>query len=134
MSRLITKHLIEEDNKQLIIEEKGTNVIGTPNRYDIHGLDTTENSFGKIDPSLEPISTYTLLFQDGPIYPNDYPNGITIESLLAVCIDRLECFQSGPLPCQHNQKALESLEVALESLKQRTKDRIERGVKNQLQD
>lgn len=29
-------------------------------------------------------------------------NGLTNEALLAVLIDRLECFQKGPFPCKEN--------------------------------
>lgn len=71
-----------------------------------------------------------IFFQHGKLIGNQ-PNGVTIESLLVPCIDRLEAFQEGPFPCKENQEALEHLKAALEALKSRTRDRIARGVKNQ---
>lgn len=68
-----------------------------------------------------------LKFQKGP--PETVgPRGVTIEALLAVSIDRLAGFQSGPLSCAENHAALNHLRSALEWLHARTRDRIERGV------
>lgn len=73
---------------------------------------------------LEPTQ---LHFQNGPIAEVGV-NGITHETLLAVLIDRLEGFQSGPYKCQENQAALEALQQAQSALQSRTKDRAARGV------
>lgn len=61
-----------------------------------------------------------IIFQNGAIDVAGY-NGITMESLLAVCIDRLECFQSGPFPCEDNEAALMHLNMAMEFLHSRTR-------------
>jgi hypothetical protein len=66
-------------------------------------------------------------FQEGPIKEFGV-NGITGEALLAIEIDRLRGFQSGPFACADNQEALEHCEAALRVLQRRTLARIARGV------
>jgi hypothetical protein len=66
-------------------------------------------------------------FQNGVI-PEVGVNGITIESLLAICHDRLTGFQNGKFENAYNANALVHLEAALNSLKARTRDRKERNV------
>lgn len=66
-------------------------------------------------------------FQDGPIKESGI-NGIMDENLIAILIDRLEGFQSGPYKCLHNQEALDSLKYALEVLQERTKIREKQGI------
>lgn len=73
------------------------------------------------------VFTTDILFQNGPVKEHGV-NGISIESLLAICIDRLEGFQSGAYANGYNQVALNNCREALNSLKQRTKDRQRRGV------
>ncbi|MFC4162009.1 Acb2/Tad1 domain-containing protein [Chitinimonas lacunae] len=70
---------------------------------------------------------HTLEFQNGPINEVGV-NGITHEALLAVLVDRLKGFQSGPYACRENAIALTKLEEAQMWLQQRTRQRIERGV------
>lgn len=72
-----------------------------------------------------------IWFQKGGFLPGHGPNGPTIESLLAICQHRLECFQAGPYPCDENKEALVSIEDALDSLHARTRDRARRGVEGQ---
>ena len=55
-------------------------------------------------------------------------NGVTNEALLAIVQHRLECFQSGPFPCDENAEALENVKNAIAVLEARTADRKERGV------
>jgi hypothetical protein len=70
-----------------------------------------------------------LSFQDGPVKENgEGVNGITHEVLLAILIDRLMGFQSGQYANDYNAKALTHLQVALDALHQRTRDREARGV------
>lgn len=71
--------------------------------------------------------SWILCFQNGPVAEAGV-NGITHEALLAVLIDRLEGFQSGPYHNEHNAVALQHLECALLELNKRTQERIERGV------
>lgn len=71
---------------------------------------------------------YCLIhLQDGPIKEVGV-NGITNEILLAVVIDRLECFQAGQFACEENAFALEAIKSALSMLQYRTQRRLERGV------
>lgn len=71
--------------------------------------------------------TQTISFQNGPINEVGV-NGTTQEVLLAVVIDRLRSFQSGPFSCRENAIALTKCEEALHWLQQRTIDRMRRGV------
>jgi hypothetical protein len=66
-------------------------------------------------------------FQKGPVQESG-ANGCFMEDLLAIVIDRLECFQAGPFPSKHNAKALEYVQKAMDQLNARTKDRTKRGV------
>jgi len=66
-------------------------------------------------------------FQNGPIKENGV-NGVTNEALLALVIDRLEGFQSGPFSCKANAVALTHIEEAMMWLQKRTHDRVRRGV------
>jgi len=66
-------------------------------------------------------------FQNGPIGEHGV-NGVTQEILLAVVIDRLRSFQSGPFSSRENALALTKCEEALHWLQQRTIDRVRRGV------
>jgi hypothetical protein len=68
-----------------------------------------------------------LQFQSGGIKEVGV-NGVTNEQLLAVVIDRLSGFQSGPYACEANQRALEHCLEALNGLKARTRERMDRGV------
>lgn len=70
---------------------------------------------------------YNVRFQNGPINEAGV-NGLTHEALLAILIDRLQCFQKGPYACRENALALTKLDEALLWLCKRTLDRIQRGV------
>lgn len=66
-------------------------------------------------------------FQNGPIGEAGV-NGLTQEVLLAIVIDRLRSFQSGPFACEANGNALGFVEEALHCLHDRTRERMSRGV------
>lgn len=70
---------------------------------------------------------HDISFQNGPIKESGV-NGVTQEALLAVVIDRLRSFQSGPFSCRENAIALTHCEDALMWLQRRTVARIKRGV------
>lgn len=72
-------------------------------------------------------------FQNGPIEENG-ANGVQIEDLLAICIDRLQGFQDGRFPCRENAIALTKLEESLMWLDKRTADRKKRGVEGSSQE
>lgn len=74
-----------------------------------------------------PLTQGGILFQSGGV-PENGTNGVTIELLLAICADRLECFQAGPYPSPWNERALEAIRVALYMLHSRTRERQARGV------
>ena len=66
-----------------------------------------------------------LLFQDGN--PAEGVNGVSLESVLACCLDRLDCFQRGPFANPYNAEARYHIEQAIEALKDRTRER-DKGV------
>lgn len=71
-----------------------------------------------------------LRFQEGD--PNAVGvNGVTNEALLAVLMDRLEGFQSGPFKCEENEEALDHLKHAMAMLAFRSEKRILRNVDGQ---
>jgi hypothetical protein len=74
----------------------------------------------------------TFMFQKGPVHEFGI-NGLTNEVLLAIVIDRLRGFLSGPFTCRENAMALMKLEEGLMWLQARTRDRIARGVEDTYQ-
>lgn len=70
---------------------------------------------------------HSIKFQKGALKDAGF-NGISDEALLAILIDRLRGFQSGPFSCRENALALTKLEESLHWLNARTKDRMARGV------
>lgn len=72
-----------------------------------------------------------LNFQTGPI-PVVGVNGLTIEMLIAIAIDRLRGFQEGPVKCRQNALALTQFEQGLHWLNDRTSERKARGVEGEV--
>lgn len=68
-----------------------------------------------------------ISFQNGPIAESRV-NGVSNEALLAIVIDRLQCFQAGDFKCRENAIALTKLEEAVHWLHHRTRERVSRGV------
>lgn len=73
-----------------------------------------------------------VMFQNGPVDEHGV-NGITQETLIAIAIDRLRCFQAGPFSCRENAIALTHLEDAMYWLHHRTRSRMARGVEGKTQ-
>jgi hypothetical protein len=123
--RQITAHQINEANTALrITATDEPSAAGANNRYEVTGMDSTSN------PSAirtDPIDTFTVLFQNGPINSVGV-NGLTNEALLAILADRLGGFQRGPFACGENAAALEHIEHAQHYLQRRTRERLQRGV------
>jgi hypothetical protein len=71
--------------------------------------------------------TCRISFQNGPIAEKGV-NGVTQEALIAIIMDRLQAFQSGPFACRENALALTKVEEAQHWLFSRTLARIQRGV------
>jgi hypothetical protein len=72
------------------------------------------------------VASQRIDFQNGPINEVGV-NGVTQEALLAILIDRLECFQSSEFACVENNNALQHLIEAQEELNSRTKKRVNEG-------
>lgn len=119
--------LLREIKHHQISHEQDNN-----NRIKIHSIDAPgpggAHHLYSIDLENGLRETQTVSFQNGTV-PDNGVNGITIEALLALCIDRLECFQSGAFANSSNQEALNHLNQAMDALKERTLDRINRNVK-----
>lgn len=115
--RELTGHKVNGCNDALrigVLDEPG--VGGANHHYQIVNTDVKDHE--------------TLLdveFQNGPISEVG-TNGVTHEALIAILIDRLEGFQSGPFACAENHGALSHLRIAQKQLHERTKKRLARGV------
>ena len=122
--RTITGHQINECNQAITIEadEPDPKNGNASHVYDVYVCNINPN---KIE---EAAYTRTVIeFQHGPIKEVG-TNGLTHEVLLAILIDRVEGFQSGPYACEENTLALEALKAAQAAFHSRTKKRVERGV------
>ena len=116
--RTISEHQINECNRAIKLEASERESTGAPRLY-----------VATIDPAKIGEAAYSatrLEFQHGPV--SEGVNGITNELLLAILIDRLRGFQSGPFACEANNSALIHLMEARDALFERTKERLERGV------
>ena len=69
-----------------------------------------------------------IRFQQGARSRREPANGLRDDDLLEIVRDRLKGFQSGPFPCEENEKAIKCIEEALGYLKERTDGRAARGV------
>lgn len=80
------------------------------------------------DVKTDRTAPYCLIgFQNGPIKETE-PNGIFIEDLLSICIDRLEGFQSGEYRCRENAIALTKIQESMMWLNSRTSLRRKKGI------
>jgi hypothetical protein len=124
--RTLTDHIVSGDQAvQLEISvTDGSGAGGANHRYMIRGFDATGNPS---EPVIQGDTYLKILFQNGPIKEAGV-NGVTQEALLAIVIDRLRSFQSGPFSCRENAIALTKCEEALMWLQRRTVARIKRGV------
>ena len=66
-------------------------------------------------------------FQEGPLKENEL-NGIFMEDLIAICINRLDHFQDSEYKCYENEEARNCLIDSLKALRRRTESRKERNV------
>lgn len=116
--RTVTTHVANPLNDKLVIEVLDRPGAGGANHeYLIHL--PAESTRG--------VKQTLINFQNGPIAEKGI-NGITQEALLAICIDRLQCFQKGGFACRENAIALTKMEEAMHWLHHRTKQRMLRGV------
>lgn len=113
--RELTGHKVNPANDVLLVEAiDGPGPGGASHEYTI----TT--------PPPNGVAT-VIKFQNGPINEAGV-NGITHEALLAILIDRMEGFQSGPYANSYNAAALDHLRSAQGVLLDRTRERMSRGV------
>lgn len=54
--------------------------------------------------------------------------GVTDQALLAVVLDRLQCFQAGPFPCRENAVIITKIQECLFWYRERADQRAARGV------
>lgn len=110
--REISSHKVNPANDVLSVHAlDGPGPGGASHRYDIGG----------------PSFVVHIDFQDGAIAEAGV-NGLTHEALLAILIDRLEGFQTGPYANDYNGAALDHLRSAAGCLHDRTRERMARAV------
>lgn len=68
-----------------------------------------------------------ISFQDGPIGEVGV-NGITERVLAEIIRHRYRSFQAGPYACAENERALSALNILIDSMDARTRDRMARDV------
>lgn len=120
MARTLVGHVTNPANDRIALtadDEPGPG--GAHHHYTARYMHTVDGQF--ID------DAQTLRFQNGAINEVGI-NGITHEVLLAILVDRLECYQKGPYACRENAIALTHLQDAQHWLQHRTRARMARGV------
>jgi hypothetical protein len=83
--------------------------------------------------TIDGAESLSVQFQHGPRSLDTSTPGVTNEALLAIVIDRLDGFQSGPFACRENAVALTKLQEAMHWLRHRAQVRRNRGVLGTLQ-
>ena len=107
MPRFIKTHETNRANKHLVIRvEDEPGAGGACHDYAIAGPN--------------PAFSVSLQFHNGPLDETGIPNGITHEALLAILIDRLQGFSTGPFTSRENALALTKLQEAFMWLQART--------------
>jgi hypothetical protein len=89
------------------------NIFNAPHNYLINSVDGTLLA--------------GIHFQEGPLKENEL-NGIFMEDLIAICINRLDHFQDSEFKCDENEEARNCLIDSLKALRKRTESRKERNV------
>lgn len=125
-NRKITSHQVNPANCKLTIDVlDAPGCGGACHDYYVHGYDPKSNPSACKLYDEKPGTRLT--FQNGPIAEVGV-NGITHEALLAILIDRMRAFQSGPYACRENALALTKLEESVMWLGARTGRRVAEGV------
>lgn len=78
------------------------------------------------DDCVVPGTFLPLVFQHGPRSEVGF-NGITIESLLVICKDRLTLMNQEPFDCVENARAIECVDQTLDALNARMLRRLREG-------
>lgn len=109
-------------NESIFICTDDPDASGAAHRYDLSIPAGPDGHVGEVQ-----IIGF-VQFQQGPRNVEGSTPGATEAALLAVLIDRLRGFQSGPYACRENAIQLTKLEECLMWTKQRAHDRAKRGV------
>lgn len=123
MPRLLVGHVVNPANDQIMLTAEDEPGSGGAHHHYMARYPDAKHS----DEHVKVFEYQTIKFQNGPIAEAGV-NGITHEVLLAILIDRLECFQKGPFSCYENAIALTHLQDAQHWLQHRTRARMARGV------
>jgi hypothetical protein len=145
-TRTLTDHIVPGSaTDQLKIEVwDAPGSGGACHAYLISGMNLRANPSVPPGAVADDADSVAIIFQNGPIGETKEMNGVTIETLIAIAIDRLRGFQGmppvhtkpmsqvvagpTPAPCRENAISLTHLEEALMWLQKRTRDRQARGV------
>jgi len=114
--RTITLHRTNECNSQITIEADDRNETGATRNYLVRWYER-DGSGVEVE----------IPFQYGPLKEAGN-NGLTLEVLLAICIDQLQGHQSNKYACRENALATTKIEEAFHWLEHRTRLREARGV------
>ncbi len=129
----IVSHIVHGATQPRISVMDTPGAGGATHFYRINGLDLRARPEGfQVPIDCGRGDALDIVFQCGPVQDGKF-NGLTIESLLAIAIHRLDGFIAGPygnIPT--NVAAREHVAAALEQLHARTRERLDRGVEGKL--
>ena len=118
MRTLTTHHDGHGLNESITLTADEPDGSGASHHY---AAQTKEQSLAGFDASV-------VHFQQGPRDEADSTPGVTDAVLLAILIDRMNGFQSGPFACRENAIIKTKLEECLMWTKARADERAQRGV------
>jgi hypothetical protein len=121
MRTITTHHDRHGINDETVIEvdDKDPNAGGASHHYEL----------SRPVPGWGTTKTHALIdFQHGPRLDLNSTPGILDGAILAVLIDRYECFQAGPFACRENALILTKLQEAMHWMKHRADERAQRNV------
>ncbi|MCC6295418.1 MAG: ABC transporter ATPase [Pseudomonadales bacterium] len=78
--------------------------------------------------SVPGIPATRFVFHTGPHNEGATIRGLSNEVLLAIVLDRMQAWQSGPFKCQENAESIRHIERALDAIRRRALARRGRGV------
>ena len=76
---------------------------------------------------------FLIDWQDGPLKDRGEQSGAFVEDVMLACIERLQSFQSTKFRCRENACAITHLQEAHMWLRERMRDRQERGVEGKME-
>lgn len=120
--KVVGANALNEELKIEVLDEPGSG--GACHEYEI--------SYNESKTNVVILNKTKISFQNGPIKENGV-NGISQEALLAIVEDRLAGFDSGEYATKENAMALFYVRQALQLLKNRTLERMSRGVEGTMQ-